>query len=64
MKLQSSKNGSNFVCGKGTFLQIRSHIISKTVFDFKGVQEVEFLVAEGSSFSWSCTVVLGEKDSS
>ena len=26
MKLQSSKNGSNFVCEKGTFSQIRSHI--------------------------------------
>ena len=26
MKLQSSKNGSNFVCGKGTFSQIRSHM--------------------------------------
>ena len=26
MKLQCSKNGSNFVCEKGTFLQIRSHM--------------------------------------
>ena len=27
MKFQSSENGSNFVCEKGTFSQIRSHII-------------------------------------
>ena len=26
MKLQSSKNGSNFVCGKGTLSQIRSQM--------------------------------------
>ena len=29
MKLQSSQNGSNFVCEKGTFSQIRSHIVKK-----------------------------------
>jgi len=27
IKFQSSKNGSNFMCEKGTFSQIRSHLM-------------------------------------